>query len=119
MGLFNKLFKRRKRMEAEDFYNLTLTENYLRIEHPKLETQQLYWNDIQEIKLINTDEGPWLPDVWLSLANGDNRCLIPQGAVGYDEIYERVSKYEEFNFENVIQSMTCTDNQEFLLWTRK
>jgi hypothetical protein len=51
---------------------------------------------------------------------GQNECyFIPQGAKGYDEVYAIVSKYENFNFENVIKSISSTDNAEFELWTKK
>lgn len=52
------------------------------------------------IKILNTDQGPWLPDVWLVLIGKDDGCMIPYGAKGFDEIYDIVSKYNGFNFEN-------------------
>ena len=45
-------------------------------------------------------------------------CSIPQGANGYDEVFDLVSKYDNFNFENVGLSMSCTDNAEFELWKK-
>jgi len=49
----------------------------------------------------------------------EDSCLIPQGAKGFDNVYDAVSKYNGFNFENFIKSMSCTDNAEFDLWTKK
>ena len=40
-------------------------------------------------------------------------------ARGFDEVYEIISKYEGFNFENWGKSMTCTDNAEFPIWIKK
>jgi len=45
-------------------------------------------------------------------------CIVPQGAKGFDEIYNIVSKYPNFDFSNVIKSMTCAGNAEFHLWSR-
>jgi hypothetical protein len=117
MGFFSNLFKKQKRNPEDDFI-VTITNELIKIEHPNRKTEQIYWKNIDIIKLINTDEGPWLPDIWLALLGKEEGCLIPQGAKGYDEVYEIVSKYEGFNFENVIKSMSCTDNEEFELWTR-
>jgi hypothetical protein len=122
MGLFDKLFKMKeaeKPWAPEQDYIVTITETYIRVEHPERKTEQVMWANIQEIKLINTDDGPWFPDVWLALLGKEDGCVIPQSARGYDEVYDIVSKYEGFNFENVINSMRCTDNAEFPLWTKK
>ncbi len=122
MGLFDKIFKKKEPAKPwfpEEDYTVTITETYIRVEHPEKKTGQIMWDNIEEIKFINTDEGPWLPDVWLALSGKEDGCLIPQGAKGYEDVYNIVSKYESFNFENVINSMTCTDNAEFPLWTKK
>ncbi|MFL9483394.1 hypothetical protein ACI6Q2_11500 [Chitinophagaceae bacterium LWZ2-11] len=119
MGFFDKLFKPQKPKALRDLgedYKVTITDEFVTVEYP--ETEQVMWEDIQEIKLINTDAGPWQIDIWLSLSGKEGKCLIPMEAKGYDEVYEIVSKYEGFNFENVGRSMTCTDNAEFLLWRR-
>ncbi|MEO6254913.1 MAG: hypothetical protein ABIO79_16500 [Ferruginibacter sp.] len=122
MGLFDKLFKKRelkKPYAPEEDYVVTITGTNIRVEHPERETEQVMWDNIQEIKLINTDEGPWLPDVWLALIGKEDGCIIPLGTKGYNEVYDIVSKYEGFNFENVTNSMRCTDNAEFPLWAKK
>ena len=117
MGFFSRLFNRNK-SQPEDDFKVTVTDESITVEHPKRKTEKVKWNNITEIKLINTDTGPWLPDVWLALIGDNDACLIPQGAKGYDEVYEKVSKYEDFNFENVIKSLSCTDNAEFKLWNK-
>jgi hypothetical protein len=119
MKLFDKIFGKSNPKNPEDDYLVTITEELIKVEHPRRKTEQILWKDINEIRLINTDEGPFLPDVWLALIGDNSGCLIPDGAQGYDTIYDIVSKYENFNFENVIKSMACTNNDQFLLWTRK
>ncbi len=119
MGFFDNLFKKRKPKNPEDDFHVTITDTLIRVEHPVRKTEQVLWENIQEIKLINTNQGPWLPDVWLALLGEEDGCLIPQGVKGFDEVYDIVSKYDGFNFENAIKSMTCTDNAEFNLWTKK
>ena len=109
---------KKKHKEPEEYYTVTITEDFIRVEHPKQKTEEIAWSDIEEIKLINTDQGPFLPDVWLALLGRETGCLIPQGAEGYDTVYDRVSKYEGFDFENVVKSMGCVDNAEFLLWKK-
>ena len=119
MSFFDKLFKKAKSINPEDDYIVTITEKDIKVEHPERKTEQISWEDIQSIKLINTDDGPWLPDVWLALLGNGTGCLIPRGAKGFDEVYDIVSKYDGFNFENFIKSMSCSDNAEFDLWAKK
>ena len=119
MGFLNKLFSKPTRKNPEDDFKVTINDELVKVEHPMRKTEQIAWKNIEQIKLINTEEGPWLPDVWLNLLGQNEGCLIPQGAKGYDEVYNVVSKYEDFNFENVIKSLSCTDNAEFDLWTKK
>ena len=99
----------------EEDFQVTFTDDGLTVLHPLRDTQTIQWNDILEIKLINTDDGPFAPDVWLALIGEHGACLIPQVAPGYDDVYDRVSKYPNFNFDNVIESMSCVHNAEFLL----
>ncbi len=119
MKLLDNIFGKSKPKNPENEYLVTITEEFIKIEHPRRKTEQILWKDINEIRLINTDEGPFLPDVWLALIGKDSGCLIPLGAKGYDTVYNVVSKYDNFNFENVIKSMACAKNDQFLLWTRK
>lgn len=118
MNLLKKLFNSKNYKHPEDEYKVTITNEYVLVEHPKLDAQQIYWTNIILIKLINTDKGPLLPDIWLTLVGENEICSIPQGANGYDEVFDLVSKYDNFNFENVGLSMTCTDNAEFELWKK-
>lgn len=119
MGFLSKLFGKTASQNPEDDFVVTIADNFVRVEYPGRKTEEILWKDINEIRFINTDTGPLAPDVWLALIGDTSGCLIPQGAKGYDEVYDIVSKYNGFNFENVYKSMLSTDNEQFLLWTRK
>lgn len=103
---------------AEDHYQVEITEKSITVNHPERPIEVIDWSEIEEIKLINTDEGPFLPDVWLTLTGNGKACSIPQGSEGWDKVYDIVSQYENFNFENVIRSTACTNNQTFELWKK-
>ena len=119
MGFFSKLFGQKKSQNPEDDFVITITDEIVRVEHPYRKTEEILWKDINEIRFINTDTGPFTPDVWLALIGDKSGCLLPQGSKGCEKVYDIVSKYEGFDFENVIKSMSSTDNEQFLLWTRK
>ena len=118
MEMFQRLFKKLSSKNPEDSYLVTVTDEYIKVEHPKRQTEKILWKDILEIKFINTDLGPVNPDVWLTILGDNSGCLIPQGAKGFETVYNIVSKYVGFNFENVTNSMRSTKNEEFLLWKK-
>ena len=122
MGFWNKLFGSKSdnssQKQAEDYYETEITDSYVKVTHPNRKEEQISWIEVEEIKLINTDEGPFLPDVWMLLIGNGKSCSIPQGSEGWNKVYNIVSKYEGFNFENVIKSASCTDNEIFELWKR-
>jgi len=110
---------KKSNMQPEDYYEVTITDDAITVEHPKRKTETAYWDDLNAIKLINTDEGPWLPDIWLALIGTKSGCTIPHGSKGFEDAYNIISKYEGFNLELFIESMSCTNNAEFLLWEKK
>ncbi|HEY5583247.1 MAG TPA: hypothetical protein VIK78_02005 [Ruminiclostridium sp.] len=77
------------------------------------------WDEIVKISLITTDQGPFVDDVFLALFKEEKRCLIPSEGEGYNEVYEKVSKFEGFDFAKVIEAMSSTLNKEFICWEKK
>lgn len=118
MGVF-KLFSKQKYKDPEEYYYVTITTEFVKVEHPKRKTEQIFWRDINEIRMINTSAGPFAPDVWLALYDNSINCLIPKGAKGFDEVYNIVSKYTDFDFQQVTKSMSSTNDEQFILWVRK
>ena len=115
--MFN-FFKKFKRLEPEELYIITLTDENLTVAHPGQTVQQIQWSAIEKIELVTTDEGPWLPDVWLVLSGGGDVCSIPQGAKHYEEVYDKISVLPDFDFEAVLSATRCTDNARFMLWKK-
>jgi hypothetical protein len=117
MGLFSTLFKKVK-VEPEGKYIVTITDEIIKVEYPNRLIESILWSEINTIVLINTNAGPFQPDIWLTLKGVNNSCTIPHDSDGFEQIYDIVSKYDGFNLHNFIKSMSCTDNAEFLLWIR-
>lgn len=118
MGIFDRLFKRQSKKQPEDYYEITISKEYVKVEHPNRKTEQIKWNDIEEIAIITTDEGPFLPDVWLILTGKTKGCSLPLGAPKFDDVYNAISKFEGFNFEEFIKSMGSAENKRFELWKK-
>lgn len=78
---------------------------------------RLEFQDIQRVAIRTTDEGPGVEDVYWVLSAGDQICLIPHGAEGESELFDRLLKLPGFNNQAMIAAMTCTENAEFECWS--
>ena len=50
MSIFQKIFGTSK--NPEDDFVITITDKLIKVEHPRRETEQILWKDINKIKLI-------------------------------------------------------------------
>jgi hypothetical protein len=78
------------------------------------------WDDLAEVGIVTTDEGPWSEDVFWLLIGSDGRsgCAVPQGADGANELLVALQKLPGFDNQAVIEAMGSTSNAKFLCWKR-
>ncbi len=78
------------------------------------------WEDLAEVGIITTDEGPWSEDVfWLLIgSDGTSGCAVPQGAEGANELLAALQKLPGFDNKTVIEAMGSTSNARFVCWKR-
>ena len=113
------MFKKNEK-QCNNIFILTVTEEFVQIEHSKRKTEKIRWDEINEIWMVNTDEGPAIPDIWMALVGIENGCLLPTSDCdGYEQVFDVVSKYKYFNFENYIASMSCAENKKFIVWKKE
>ncbi len=90
----------------------------LRVEGPIRE--QIQWQDIVEIRIVTTSEGPFGEDVFFALAGANGKgCLVPHAAAVRTKLLEELqSRFPNLRNETVIEAMGCTSDRNFLLWKR-
>jgi hypothetical protein len=83
--------------------------------------EQIPWSDVAEIRIITTDQGPYAEDVYFMLADGKGAgCLIPHDAAVRTKLFEELqSRFPALDNDRVIQAMSSTGNNNFLIWKRK
>ncbi len=79
---------------------------------------RLEFNDLDRVAIRTADDGPGAEDVFWLLVAGEQECLIPHGAPGETELFERLLKLPGFDSQAMIAAMTSTDDAEFECWTR-
>lgn len=94
----------------------------IRCSRPNNKQEYITWEKLDAVLIETTDEGPMLPDVFWLLLTKDmtSGCAIPQGATGEKELLEEMQRrLPGFDNEMLINAMTSTNNQRFLVWERK
>ena len=106
------------RMHPEQIVVVTLSNIGISCSRPGRAIEMVTWDDLQAVILETTDEGPFAPDVYWILVGTRGGCVIPQGAMGENELLSRLQTLDGFNNEAVISAMVSTENQRFLCWQR-
>jgi hypothetical protein len=83
-------------------------------------TETVRWDELEEVWILTTDEGPFVEDVYWMLVAGEGKggCAVPQGAEGSDRLLERLQQLPGFDNDAVIAAMGSTDNARFVCWRR-
>jgi hypothetical protein len=82
--------------------------------------EQIRWDDVAEIRIITTDDGPYSEDVFFALVDENNKgCLVPHdAAVRYKLLEQLQSRFTGVDNQAVIRAMTSTANANFLIWSK-
>lgn len=83
--------------------------------------ETIRWDDLHEVEIATTDEGPWQDDVFFLLiaADGKSGCVIPQSADGSKELLERLQQLPGFDSGAVVEAMVSTSKAMFPCWKRQ
>lgn len=84
---------------------------------------EMYWRDIMRISVntVKSDEPLFASEVWLRLHSFPWRQVfsVPWRAEGFQEFYEKLSKYEGFDKSKVTDAMRSEKAVKFIVWERK
>lgn len=97
--------------------HITLHPDSIIYEHGMMR-DEIAHEQINEIAVVTTDEGPFVDDVFLVLSGGDKEIKIPQEAENFEALFDVFKKFEGFNFEAFIEAMSSTENAKFVCWRR-
>jgi hypothetical protein len=86
---------------------------------PDGRTEEVLWDDLVEVGIVTTTDGPFTDDVyWLLVgADGKNGVAVPGSAVK-DALLDRLQALPGFDNEQMILAMGSTDEAQFLCWKR-
>jgi YD repeat-containing protein len=96
-----------------DFDNALITRTL-----PDGTTEAVRWDDLQEVGIVTTDEGPAVEDVYWMLMGTNGGCAVSGGAQGMKDLLTRLQQLPGFDNGVVIKAMGSTRNDKFLCWKR-
>jgi hypothetical protein len=80
--------------------------------------ERVQWDDLVEVEIITTDEGPWLDDMFYVLHGGGSGCVVPSEHSKSGELLERLQRLPGFDNAKVIEASSCTENARFVCWRK-
>jgi len=98
--------------------HVTLHPNAIIYEHGMMR-DEIAIDQIIEIAVVTTDEGPFADDVFVVLKSDQSEMKIPQEAENFDSLFDVFKKFEGFNYEAFIEAMSSTENERFVCWQKK
>lgn len=84
--------------------------------------QVMMWRDLTAVMIQTTDQGPFNEDVFFILIGKDEQSgyVVPQGASGESDLFSALQqRLAGFDNEKVIEAMSSTENNTFLVWRIK
>ena len=76
------------------------------------------WDQLESVRIVTTEQGPWLCDFWYLLTDGRVQCSIPLGATGGQALLHRLQALPGWDAELAVEAIGSTTNNEFLCWHR-
>lgn len=75
-------------------------------------------DELDEIGIETTDQGPFVEDVFWILKQGPARVRIGEPHPVFKELMDSFGSLEGFDWESFAEAMSCTENRYFPCWTR-
>jgi hypothetical protein len=82
--------------------------------------ETIAWQELDEISIVTTDQGPWVDDVYWLFTNRDRSrgCVVSSAVEGFKELLPRIQLLPGFDNRTVITAMGSTSNQRFVVWKK-
>jgi hypothetical protein len=80
--------------------------------------ETIAWNDIDEISIVTTDQGPWADDVFWFFISRDRSsgCVVSNQAAGFKDLLPRIQCLPGFDNHAVVSAMASAVSQRFIAW---
>src|SRR5215468_155234 len=96
---------------------VVVSDQELRFVKPGKPTVTLRWDDIREVRVRTTADGPFAEDVFFLIEDGAGRLTLPQSTVP-THLLDRLQHLPGFDNAALIKAMSSVEEAEFLCYQR-
>ena len=75
------------------------------------------WDELTEVRILTTSDGPWADDVFFVLVAGEHGCVVAQSFASEDFV-RRLQSLPGFDNEQMIEAMGSVSEAQFSCWRR-
>lgn len=98
--------------------DVTFDDTGVRRVSPEGGAEEVKWDDLTEVRIVTTDEGPIGADVYWLLAGSDGTGVAVRGESVAHDLLDRLQALPGFDNEQMILAMASTDEAQFVCWQR-
>lgn len=80
--------------------------------------ERVSWDDLRKVRIVTTDQGPYLEDVFFILEGSKDGVVITQEWATKLSLVDKLQELPAFDNQAFIAAMGCTDNNSFLVWSK-
>ena len=81
--------------------------------------ESVTWEDLKEVAIRTTPDGPWDEDVFFLLVSATGSgCAVPAGDPAADRLMSRLQTLPGFDNDAFVEAMTTTADGLFVCWQR-
>lgn len=99
---------------------ITVDQYEIKCDYPSENKEEIIqWKKINKIKILTTDEGPYVCDVFVVLYDSKgNRVIIPQENEKCQLIIDRIFEFPNFDYKTTTIAMSSAENNWFEVWNK-
>ncbi len=114
--LLRKIFKRPPRVHP---LLVSMDEERIRLKNERDGAEKsVLWNDLLQIVVETTDEGPWLEDMYYIFYTTSEPLVVPSESRGVSELVSKIAGLPGFDQAQYFAAVGSTDNKQFLVWKK-
>jgi hypothetical protein len=118
MSMLDKLKSWLKPPNPESLVRARLDENHFVLSKPDGTTHRMNRHSIAKIAVKTTNAGPFIEDVFWAISDSERTLLLPQASPDFGALLEQFQVLPGFDSKPFVDAMSCTENREFVCWTK-
>jgi hypothetical protein len=99
-------------------HDVTFDDTGVRRVSPEGGVEEVRWDDLAEVRIATTSDGPFSEDVRWLLVRTDGEGIAVQGSSVTDDLLGRLQALPGFDDEQMALAMGSEDEAQFVCWQR-